>query len=192
MLKLSMVNSVAEKMIRPPQGPSEYRENPPWYVIHTRSRHEVKVDIGLKRKGVEIFLPRVKVRSRRRDRVQMLEVPLFPGYLFVHTDLSDLDYYHILRQDGVVRILGIRGQYIPVPDYTVDSIRVLVNSGQPIFPWARLEPGKRVRVIDGPLAGATGVIFRVKKGKSRLVVGVKLLGRSVCAEVSEETVEVEA
>ena len=165
--------------------------NPPWYVVHTCSRHEPKVEMGLSRKGVEVFLPTVKVRSRRRDRVQMLEVPLFPGYLFVHTDLRDFDYHHILRQDGVVRILGSKGQHTPVPEDTVDSIRTLVNSGQPVFSWSKLAPGKRVRVVDGPLAGATGVILRLKKGKSRLVVGVELLGRSVCTELAEESVEVD-
>lgn len=48
----------------------------PWYVIHTSSRHEVKVEVGLTMKGLEVFLPRVMVRSRRRDRLRMLEVPL--------------------------------------------------------------------------------------------------------------------
>lgn len=186
-----MLNNVAEKMILLQQGPGEYGENPPWYVIHACSRHEVKVEVGLKRKGVEIFLPRVKVRSRRRDRVQMLEVPLFPGYLFVRSFLHESDYYNIIKQNGVVSILGIKGQYTPVPEETVTSLRTLVNSGQPVFPWSKLTPGKRVRVVDGPLAGASGVILRLKKGKSRLVVGVELLGRSLYAELAEETVEVD-
>jgi len=141
-------------------------------------------------KGLGVFLPRVMVRSRRRDRVRMLEVPLFPGYLFVHTDFSYSDYYHIIRQDGVVRILGIKGQFTPVPEETVASIMTLVNSGQPIFTWSKLAAGKRVRVIDGPMAGASGVILRLKKGNRRLVVGVELLGRAICAELAEETVEV--
>lgn len=45
--------------------------------------------------------------------------------------------------------------------------------------------------MDGPLAGASGVILRLKEGKSRLVVGVELLGRSVCAELAEESVEID-
>src|SRR5665648_497989 len=105
-------------MIVSQQGPDEYGEKPPWYVIHTCSRHEPKVEMGLSRKGLDVFLPKVTVRSRRRDRVQMLEVPLFPGYLFVHTELGDFPYYHILRQDGVVRILGIKGHYTPAVSYT--------------------------------------------------------------------------
>ena len=186
-----MVNNVAEKIILSHRGPDEFGERPLWYVIHTCSRHEFKVKMGLSRKGLEVFLPEVTVRSRRRDRVQVLQVPLFPGYLFVHTDLDYFDYHHILRQDGVVRILGIKNQLIAVPEDTVDSILTLVSSGQPVFPWSKLVPGKRVRVVDGPLAGAQGVILRMKKGKSRLVVVVELLGRSVCAELAEESVEID-
>jgi len=41
-----------------------------------------KVEMGLSHKGLEAFLPGVTVRSRHRDRLQMLEVPLFPDISF--------------------------------------------------------------------------------------------------------------
>jgi transcriptional antiterminator NusG len=164
-------------------------DNRSWYVIHTCSRQEAKVESTLLRKNIETFLPKVTVPSRRRDRKLLLNVPLFPGYLFVHTDLNDWAYAKILGNRGVVRILGSKGQYTALPVGTVASIKTLLNSGQPIFPWAQLTPGKQVRVVDGPLAGAKGVILRHKPGKRRLVVGVELLGRSICAELAEETVE---
>lgn len=159
-----------------------------WYAIHTYSRHEMKVASTLERKSIKSFLPRLTVTSRRRDRKLLINVPLFPGYLFVHTDLNDWAYYNIIRNPSVVRILGSKGQCTEVPDETVASIQKLLNSGQPVFPWAQLTPGKQVRVAEGPLAGAIGVILR-SKGKKRLIVGVEILGRSVCAELAEETVE---
>jgi transcription termination/antitermination protein NusG len=180
---------VPESTLLPLSTSSAKLPNLPWYVIHTCSRHEVLVAADLTRKGLEVFLPRVKVRSRRRDRRQMLEAPLFPGYLFVHTDLNDWAHYNIIRNQGVVRILGIKGQFTPVPEDTVTSLRTLVNSGQIVLPWSRLTLGKHVRVIEGPLMGAKGVILRNKQGKRRLLVAVELLGRSVCAELAEETVE---
>ena len=183
--------NVQESNLLPLPTPSEKLPNLLWYVIHTCSRHEVKVEAGLTRKGLEVFLPRVTVRSRRRDRLQMLEAPLFPGYLFVRTDLNDWAHYNIIRTQGVVRILGIKGQCTPVPEDTVTSLRTLVNSGQPVFPWSKLTPGKHVRVVEGPLMGAIGVILKNKQGKRRLLVAVELLGRSVCAELAEETVEVD-
>jgi transcriptional antiterminator NusG len=160
-----------------------------WYIIHTYSRHERKVELTLQGKNIETFLPRLTVSSRRRDRKLLINVPLFPRFLFVYTDLKDWPYYTIIRNPSVVRIIGSKGQWNEVPDETVASIQKLLNSGQPAFPWAKITPGKQIRVIDGPLSGAIGVILRCKPGKSRLIIGVELLGRSVRAELAEETVE---
>ncbi len=163
-MRMGELIKVQQNNLLPLPIPWEELPTPLWYVIHTRSRHEVKVETNLTRKGLQTFLPRVTVRSRRRDRLQMLETPLFPGYLFVRTDLNEWAHNHIIRNQGVVRILGIKGQCTPVAENTVTSLRTLVNSGQPVFPWSQLTPGKRVRVVEGPLRGAVGVILRNKQG----------------------------
>jgi transcription antitermination factor NusG len=160
-----------------------------WYVVHTRSRHEAKVQSGLEARGLEIFLPRITVRSRRRDRHQLLEMPIFPGYLFVHTDLSPWVYDSIIRHHGVVRILGSKGRCTPLSPETVLSIQSIMESGRIFDPWPRLGPGQRVRVVAGPLCGVVGAIWRCKPGKRRLVVGVELLGRSIAVDLEEECVE---
>jgi transcriptional antiterminator NusG len=160
-----------------------------WYVVHTRSRHEAKVQSGLEARGLEVLLPRVTVRSRRRDRLQFLEMPIFPGYLFVYTDLSPWAYDGIIRHHGVVRILGSKGRCSPVAPETVASIQSVMASGRSFDPWPRLVPGRRVWVVAGPLCGAIGVIWRCKPGKRRLVVGVELLGRSIAVDLEEESVE---
>jgi transcription termination/antitermination protein NusG len=171
------------------EGSVPAKDHRRWYIIHTYSRHERKVELTLQGKNIESFLPRLTVSSRRRDRRLLIKVPLFPGYLFVHTDLNDWAYYTIIKNPSVVRILGSKGRCKEVPEETVTSIQTLLNSGQPVFPWAKLTPGKQVRVVEGPLAGAIGVIARSKLGKRRLVVRVELLGRRVSAELAEESVE---
>jgi transcriptional antiterminator NusG len=160
-----------------------------WYVVHTRSRHEAKVQSGLEVRGLRVLLPRVTVRSRRRDRLQLLQVPLFPGYLFVYSDLSLEAYYTIIKHPGVVRILGSKGRYAPVAPETLASIQAVLESSRFSYPWPRLLPGRQVRVVGGPLCGAIGSIWRGKPGQRRLVVGVKLLGRSIAVDLEEECVE---
>jgi len=71
-----------------------------WYVLHTKSRHETVVNAGLLKKSMEVFLPRVKVRSKRRDRKAMIQVPLFPGYLFIKTDLHPHTHLEIVKTAG--------------------------------------------------------------------------------------------
>jgi transcription antitermination factor NusG len=138
---------------------------------------------------LEVFLPRITVRSRRRDRLRLLAAPLFPGYLFVHTDLNPWAYARIIRYQGVVRILGSKGNCTPVAAVTVASIQSVLESGRLYDPWPRLVPGWRVRVVAGPLCGAVGTIWRCKPGKQRLVVGVELLGRSIAVDLEEDCVE---
>jgi transcriptional antiterminator NusG len=162
---------------------------PAWYVIHSRSKHEAKIESALHKKGLEIFLPRITVRSRRQDRRVFLEVPLFPGYLFVHTVLEPFAYYEIIKLPGVVRLLGIHGYPKPVSPEQVASIKAIVESDRPYYPWVYLGKGKPVRILEGPLAGTVGIILRRQEKKRRLVVEVELFQRSVAVELGNEVVE---
>jgi transcription termination/antitermination protein NusG len=160
-----------------------------WYVVHTHSRHEAKVHSSPQARGLEVFLPRISMRSRRRDRFQPLEVPLFPGYLFVHSDLSSWAYNGIIRHPGVVRILGRGSRCTPVAPDVLASIQAILESNRGFYSWPGMVPGRRVRVVAGPLCGASGTIWRCKPGKRRLVVGVDLLGRSIAVDLKEELVQ---
>jgi transcription termination/antitermination protein NusG len=163
-------------------------EGPAWYVIHARSRHEAKVELALRHKGIEIFLPKVIVRSRRQDRKLLINVPLFPGYLFVCTKLESYSYREILKAPGVTRLLG-NGSPIPVPEETVDSIRAIVKSDKSSYPWPYLQTASLVRVLDGPLAGTVGVILWRNDKKRRLTVSVELFQSSVAVQLDSEAVE---
>jgi transcriptional antiterminator NusG len=160
-----------------------------WYVIHTCGKHETKVEINLQKKGLEIFLPRTAVLSRRRDRKRLLQVPLFPGYVFAHVQLSHETYSHIIKSPGVVRLLGWNGEFYPVPQDTIDSIRIMLASRRSCYPWENLQQGQCVRIVEGPLAGAIGRVERINGKKRRLVVTVELLSRSVAVDLENEAVE---
>lgn len=159
-----------------------------WYAIYVQCRHEARVESALQHKGVEVFLPRLTTISRRRDRKLLISVPLFPGYLFVRADLNSYGYREILKAPGVVRLLG-NGSPTPVPAETIDSVKAIVDSDQPFYPWPYLKTGSLVRVLDGPLAGVVGVILGRKEKKRRLVVSVELFQRSVAVDLDQGAVE---
>ena len=159
-----------------------------WYVIHAQTRKEVEVEMALQRRGLEIFLPRVTVPSRRRDRKVLLRVPLFPGYLFINAIL-DLNIIHkVIKTNYVFRLLG-RYRPVPIPEKEVEAIKAIVSGDRPYYPWRFLEKGQKVRVIDGPLTGIEGIILERREQKRRLVVGVELFKRSVAVELDDEAVE---
>jgi transcription antitermination factor NusG len=124
-----------------------------WYVLHTRSRHESVVCDGLVKKSLDVFLPKIKVRSTRRDRKAMIRIPLFPGYLFIRTDLHPHSHIEIVKTAGVVRLIGSRQGPVPVPDETIESLKIMVASELPIGTGSRLQQGDRVMVVQGPFAG---------------------------------------
>src|SRR5262245_29428745 len=86
----------------------EAPSTPQWFAVWTHSQCEVKVEEGLLLKGFEVFLPQVRIPSRRRDRRVVLVRPLFPGYLFLQIPPSRTSYIDVHNTDGVVRMIGER------------------------------------------------------------------------------------
>ncbi len=161
-----------------------------WYAVWTRSQCEPKVEDGLRRRRFEVFLPRVRVSSRRRDRRLVLARPLFPGYVFLHFAPSREAYIRVASTDGVVRIIGERWDALSaIPDEQVEAVRRLVTSGERAraVPW--IGAGDRVRIVAGPLAGLEGRVQRWQRGRATFVVSVDLLQRSVAVEVAGELIE---
>jgi transcriptional antiterminator NusG len=161
-----------------------------WYAIWTRSHCERLVAQQLAAKEFAAFLPEMGVRSRRAGQSGPVNVPVFPGYLFVRHAMDKHSYVEILKARGVVRVLeGGWTRLTPIPDAEVDAIQRLVDAGVPILPHRYFHQGDRMRVVEGPLTGLEGIFVREKPNKGRLVVSINLLQTSVAVEVDCAFVE---
>ena len=158
----------------------------PWYAVHTRSRHEDRVCLGLLQKAFHAFLPKMEVWSKRKDRRKKILIPMFPGYLFV--ELASLDNeikVDVLKTFGVVRILGKPGgsEPIPVPDDKIDAIRRIVESKVEVQQFQYPKVGEPARIIDGPFKGVEGLVLRTDYEKELFVIAIELLQRSVAIKL---------
>ncbi|MFQ6078442.1 MAG: transcription termination/antitermination protein NusG [Thermodesulfobacteriota bacterium] len=160
-----------------------------WYAVYIRSRHEQKVNDRLKEKNIETFLPLIERWSRRKDRRKRIHLPLFPGYLFVHTLMDNDTRLEILKTESVVRILRNGGKPATIPDEQINAIKVLMKSGISPTPHPYLKEGMRVRVVHGPLIGIEGILTKTKPNKHRLVLSVDILQESVSVEIDDLSVE---
>lgn len=160
-----------------------------WYVLHTKSRFENVVSESLIKKSMEAFLPKVQVRSKRRDRKMMIRIPLFPGYLFVKTNLDPSEHIEIVKTVGVVRMVGNKDGPISVPQETVDSLKIMVKGDNAVVTGSRFRKGDRVIVVYGPFAGVVGTFVRYG-GKGRVVVNIEALGQYAGVDVNEEDIEI--
>jgi transcription elongation factor/antiterminator RfaH len=159
-----------------------------WYVLHTKSRFENVVNDGLNKKTIEVFLPKIKVRSKRRDRKLMINVPLFPGYVFVKSDLHPENHLEIVKTVGAVRLIGSTKGPVSVPDETIASLKIMVAADGAVITGTRFNKGDNVMVIGGPFVGVTGV-FSQYRGKGRVMVNIEALGQFASVHVDEDDIE---
>jgi transcription antitermination factor NusG len=131
---------------------------------------------------VEHFLPQYESVRKWKDRKVRLQLPLFPGYLFVH--LAAQERVRVLQVPGVVRLVGFNGHPSPLPEEDVTRIREFLGQGFRAEPHPYLQAGRRARVMRGPLAGMEGIVVR-RKNRSRLVASFELIQRSVAVEMEE-------
>jgi transcription termination/antitermination protein NusG len=158
-----------------------------WFAVWTRSRHEQVVREQLEKKNVEAFLPTLPRWSRWKDRKKKIDWPLFPGYCFARFNPDDA--LPVLKVPGVVSIVSFEGKPAPIPDYELESIRVLVASELQFDPCPLLHEGMKVEVVHGPLKGVVGRLMRKDAKHARLVLSVDLIGQAVSVEVDAASVK---
>ena len=165
---------------------ADHREQPHWYVLQTRSRHERMVRDRLAAKHITSLLPLWRKRSVWKDRVRYVEVPLFSGYLFGHFALQEK--VAVLETVGVARIVGVHGTAVPMPEEQIAAVHTMVEHRLPYDPYPYLVEGRRARITRGVLTGAEGTL--VAKGpKYRLVIPIELIQQAVAVEVDRADVE---
>ena len=110
----------------------------------------------LEQKGLEVLLPLYRVAHRWKDRAVVVQLPLFPCYLFVRASLETRA--NVLRTPGIVQLVGTAAAPAQIPDAQIDGIRAVVQSTAPFEPHPYLHSGDRVIVLAGPLTGVEGIL----------------------------------
>jgi transcription antitermination factor NusG len=152
-----------------------------WFALKVRTGGEPAVAASLSMRALEVFSPMRQERRRYSDRMKIVHVAMFPGYVFCRFNIGRK--VPVLSTPGVEYIVGFSGEPTPISDTEMIGIRRLIELGADVTPI--LELGKRVRVTHGPLEGVEGVLLRDGKG-SRLMVGIQLLMRSATLQVRED------
>jgi transcription antitermination factor NusG len=137
---------------------------------------------------IPFFLPMNDEVHQWSDRKQVVSVPLFPGYLFVHIEPLSKKKLHVVNAPGVVGFVGNQSGPLPIPDSEIESIRTMFTRGDKCRPHAFLKEGDRVRMVRGPLIGIEGTLLR-SGAKAQLVISINIIQRSVAVTVSEHDVE---
>jgi transcriptional antiterminator RfaH len=158
---------------------------PSWFAVYTRPRQERIALEHLERQAFHCFLPMaVNPYQRRSERKRRIE-PLFPRYLFLNAVPDQQSLGPVRSTRGVATLVRFGQKLARLPEPVIEAINDRCDGdGLVRLDPVPVEPGDKVRVFDGPLAGLEG-IFKERKGEKRALLLAKLLG-------TESTLEVDA
>ncbi len=163
-----------------PINPAVQSGTPQWFAAYVQTRHEKSVAKQLEDRCVEQFLPLYEATHRWKNGRHKVQLPLFPGYIFVRVVSSEK--LKVLQVPGVGYIVGAHGVPTPLRLEEIEQLRHALRSGVLAQPYPYLKLGTRVEICTGPLQGVVGILRRWH-GKYRVVISVDLIMQSVAVEI---------
>ena len=163
------------------------RDERAWRVFYTKSRQEKALAQYLSCRRVPHFLPLHQKHSLTRGRRFSSVVPLFSGYLFLFADRDER--VTALESNRVARTIDV--PLWQQSQFCNDLLQIqrLIETGLPLTPESRIQPGQLVRIKSGRLAGLEGQVTH-RRGGTRLLVTVDYLQQGASIEIDDFTVEI--
>ena len=158
-----------------------------WFAVYTACRHEKKVSQHLSLRAIEHYLPLYRSQRKWSDGSRVtLDLPLFPGYLFVRICRSERG--NVLGVPGALAMVdGAGGTPAQVPDSAVEALRKGLIERR-VEPHPLLTVGSMARIRAGAFAGMEGVVVGRRNGL-RVVLTLKQILQSIAVEVNEADLE---
>lgn len=165
-----------------------------WYVLHTYSGYEMKVQQNLSSRMVsmgmednifEILVPEQEVYEQKDGEMVKKAKKSFPGYVLVQMIMSDEAWYVVRNTPGVTGFVGSHGagsKPSPLLPEEVDE----VFRGMGVNPRKvdiSLELGELVEIIGGAFAGMEGLVTGIDEDKGKVTVSVEMFGRETDTEL---------
>lgn len=153
-----------------------------WYVLYTMPRHERKVAEQLHERQLKYYLPMLRTVRNRSDRVKLVQVPMFPSYIFIYPEQLN-DYFAGLNIDGVLQYVKFGGHVARVADSVIHDLKLVTEHGKNVeVSFSEFQRGETLTISEGPFAGMTCEMIRYKK-EEKILVRLNLLQRNILMEV---------
>jgi transcription antitermination factor NusG len=155
-----------------------------WHVLQTLARQEKALALDLAAMRIEHYLPLQPFVRYYGKRKATIELPVFPGYLFLHGTLDQA--YRADRTQRVARIIPVADQERLGSE--LEQIQRALASGATLSPYPKFVKGTRVVIRCGPLQGIVGEVEdRVRP--DRLILRIRTLGQAVSLDVESALLE---
>ena len=164
-----------------------------WYVIHTYSGYENKVNTALEERikqygkeeyFSEIVIPTENVVEMIRGERKTTSRKFFPGYVLINMSMDNETWHIVKNTPKVTGFIGGGNKPIAIPEVQARDILSQIKEGKlKPKPKVSFEKGDSVSIIDGPFNNFNGLVEEVKPEKGRLKVLVSIFGRSTPIEL---------
>jgi len=159
-----------------------------WHVIQSKPQQADRVALQLaERLGIEVYNPKIEVRTVRGTRKLAHIKPLFPNYLFARIDLPG-EWKTITFTRGVARVLGGWEDPRPIDDAIVAAIREQERRKDRLISYYHFNPREPVVVRSGPLKDVHGIFDRYIDEGGRVRILLSLIGFAAAVELESEQV----
>lgn len=128
--------------------------------------------------GIEVFLPKIAVDRKWKDRTKRVEEPLFRSYIFAH--VTEQDRVRVLQMQGIVRTLAFGGKLAAMTADEIEQLRLTQADKSRLTLLEQWRPpvGAIIQVSDGPFAGLKGEVLQ-QRGHAYVVIRIAALRQAV-------------
>ncbi|AIQ12920.1 antiterminator LoaP [Paenibacillus durus] len=169
-----------------------------WYALFVESGKEDLVQKHLHLKfdqcALQTLVPRRKITEKKQGIVKHVFKKMFPGYVFIQTEMDSVIYNDIKSTPRIFTLVNI-GKYYEGKETHFSSIALeemdvilkLVGPGGCIdYSTVHVDKDSKVSVISGPLKGFEGIIKKIDKHKNRAKIVINLLNQNLTVDVGIE------
>jgi transcription antitermination factor NusG len=155
-----------------------------WWVMHTKPNCEKIVAQYLIGRNIGYFMPTHKIKSRYGSwgRIRTVDAPLFKGYVCFALPHDEL---HLLYDSKkIVRIIAVEDQERFIRE--LESVSLAIEVCEDVSVRPGVLPGKRIRILAGPLSGVEGVVI-TRRGSSKLALSAHMFNQTVLVSLEPDT-----
>ena len=158
-----------------------------WYVVHTYSGYENKVETNLKKiienrnmqdEITQVVVPTQDTIELKNGVRKTVKRKIYPGYVLLKMVMNDNTWYVVRNTRGVTSFVGPASKPVPLTDEEITKMGIDMPQFEMNFVM-----GETLRIIAGPFEGSVGNVRDMNPQKGTVTLELNVFGQKTPAEL---------
>ena len=158
-----------------------------WYVVHTYSGYENKVQANidktienrhLENQILEVRVPLEDVEENKDGKRRIVQKKMFPGYVLIHMVMNDDTWQVVRNTRGVTGFVGPGSKPVALSEAEMERLGI-----QNVVVQIDFEVGDSVVITSGAWKDTESVIQSINEAKRTVTINVEMMGRETPLEI---------